>query len=538
VRIPTFDYIIVGAGSAGCVLANRLSQNPHCKVLLLEAGPENRSLYFRIPKGFGRTLKDTRLCWYYATEPERGNGNRPYVWVRGRTLGGSSSVNGMIYVRGHPDDYNAWAAAGNTGWNWGHMLRAFKAIENHALGADEFRGAGGPLGVSIQRPLRRTAPLTEAILAAAGAIGIPRRADLNRPDIEGVGYTPCTIWKGKRVSSADAFLKPVRHRSNLTIICNAVAHRVRFEGTRAVGVRGNAADGRDRPFEFDAAREVILAAGAIESPKLLQLSGVGPLGVLERTGVAPVHELPGVGEGLREHKLIMMQWRARRPHSINRDLAGWRLYANSLAWALSGTGPLATTYDINAFVRTRPGIARPDAQLTMSAFSVDPTRQDGALERAHGLNVFGYPLQTQSTGSVTIRSADPSDPPSIRANHLVAEDDRRTTVNLARLIRRLIGQPELAALLGDELPPSVNASSDEEILEACARSDSCAHAVGTCRMGHDRGAVVDERLRVHGLQGLRVMDCSVMPTQVSGNTNGPVMAMAWRAAELILEDFT
>ena len=447
-----------------------------------------------------------------------------------KAIGGSSAVNGMIYVRGHPQDYDDWEAAGNTGWGWPNMLRAFKQIENHQLGPDEYRGTGGPLNVSIQHS---ESPLIEALLEAGESMGLPRREDLNRPDLEGIGHTPCTIWEGRRVSAADAFLKPARQRSNLTIVTGTLIHRILFDGKRAVGVSGLQAD---RNIEYRARHEVMLCAGAIHSPKILQLSGVGPARHLRKFGIDIVADLPGVGANLREHKLLMLQWRLEQALSLNHELSGWRLFRNAMTWLLLRKGPLSTTYDLNAFIRSRPEASRPDVQLTISAFSLDLAKGDGSFEAEHGINIFGYPLHTESAGELMIRSADPDAPLLIRANCLATEKDRRTTVDMTRFIRALARQPSLEPFLGEETVPGPAVRTDEEIVQACAASDSCAHAVGTCRMGADDMAVVDERLRVRGLSGLRVMDCSVMPTQVSGNTNGPVMAMAWRAADLILED--
>jgi choline dehydrogenase len=504
-----YDYIIVGAGSAGCVLANRLSANAAHTVLLIEAGPQDSSPYIHMPRGFGKTLLNPKLTWYFPTEPEPGNAQRQYMWVRGKTLGGSSSVNGMIYVRGHPADYDSWEAMGNSGWGWKDMLRAFRAMENHELGADEFRGGHGPLHVSIQR--YRT-PLTKAILQAGALLGVPYKEDINRPNLEGIGYTPRTIWKGRRVSAAEAFLKPIRNRPNLRIVQGKLTR------------------------EFKANREIILAAGALHSPKILQLSGVGPADHLRAVGVQVVCDSPGVGANLREHKLITLQHRLKQPYSYNHAFSGLPLCWNALKYFVCRTGVLADTYDMNAFIRTRPELMRPDVQLTISAHSLDVSHPTPVFNTFPGMQVFGYPLLTESAGYLRIRSNDPDAPLFIKANYLSTAHDRQVTVDMFRFMRRLLAQAPLQAFLAEETLPGPLVQSDEEIIDACARDHSGAHATGTCKMGQDALAVVDERLRVRGVDGLRVTDLSVMPTQVSGNTNGPVMAIAWRAAELIDAD--
>lgn len=528
--MESYDTIIVGAGSAGCVLAYRLSEDPAHRVLLIEAGPPDSNPFIHMPRGFGKTLMDPKLMWYYATEPEPGNAQRPFMWMRGKTLGGSSSVNGMIYVRGQPADYDHWEALGNKGWGWQDMLRCFKAMECHELGADEFRGGSGPLHVSIQR---YQTPFTEAIIHAAGKLGIPRKDDINRPDLEGIGYTPRTIWKGRRQSSAEAFLKPIRQRPNLHIVTDTQINRVGFEGKRARSVHGMR-DGQ--ACAFRAEREIILSAGALHSPKILQLSGIGPAEHLRSLGIDVACDSPGVGGNLREHKLITLQQRLKQPYSYNHAFSGLPLVWNALKYFTAGKGVLADTYDLNAFIRTRPTLSRPDVQLTISAHSLDTKANTLAFESFPGMQMFGYPMLTESAGHLHIRSSDPDAPLFIKANYLGTEHDRQVTVDMFRFMRRLMAQAPLQDFLAGETLPGPDIRSDDEILDACARDNSGAHATGTCKMGQDALAVVDERLRVRGVEGLRVCDLSVLPTQVSGNTNGPVMAVAWRAADLMIED--
>ena len=527
------DYIIVGAGSAGCVLANRLSADPGKRVLLIEAGGPDTSPLIPVPIAIGKTLFDPKLCWYFPTEPEPGNGNEPRMFMRGKVLGGSSSVNGMVYCRGQPEDYDGWADLGCTGWGWEVMARAFRAIEDHELGADEVRGAGGPLHVSIRND--RT-PVTEAILDAANALGTPRREDVNRPDQHGIGYCPVTIRRGRRVSAADAFLKPARGRENLEIVTGVEVERILIEGNRAVGVAGRGPEG---PVDYRTDGEVILSAGTIQSPKLLMLSGIGPADHLREHGIPLVLDLPGVGGNLLEHKSITQQLRLRRPeHSINRDLrGGWRTALGMARYLLFRSGPMAATYDINAFIKTRPGLDQPDAQLLFWAMSIDKTELASVRVEDHpGLAVLAYPLRTSSEGSLRLRSADPAAPPVLRTNFLATDHDRTTMIGLFRYLRRLFAHPLVAPHISEETWPGLDVESDDQILDVSRRDLTGQHAVGTCRMGTGPLAVLDPRLRVRGVDALRVVDLSAMPTQVSGNTNGPVMAFAWHAASLIAED--
>ncbi len=525
-----YDYIIVGAGSAGCVLAERLSESPEVQVLLIEAGSESTNRFIPIPMGIGKTLTNPALNWYFMTEPDPGNANRPAMWLRGKTIGGSSAINGMIYCRGHRADYDEWAANGCTGWSWNDMAPIFKKMENYELGDGGKRGVGGPVNISIQT---HKSPLTEAILLANEQLGVPRVADVNESDQACLGYTPVTIKKGRRAGANDAFLKPARMRPNLHVVTDTTVTRILFEERRAVGVEANH---NGVPVQYHARMEVILSAGAILSPKILQLSGVGPADYLKGKGIAVVHDSPGVGAHMREHKIISMQLRLTKPYSHNSKLRGAGKVAEGLKYLLSRRGILASTYDLNGFIKTDEKLDRPDAQITFWSLS---WRRDSAameLEDEPGMTVFGYPNRTDSEGSVMIRSSDPNDPPVIQTNFLSTEHDRRIIVGIFRHMRRVIAQDPVKNLVKSEIWPGPEVQTDAEILEASRQDGTCFHAVGTCRMGIESDAVVDERLRVRGVTGLRVMDCSILPTQISGNTNGPIMAMAWRASQLILED--
>jgi choline dehydrogenase len=538
----SFDTIIVGAGSSGCVLANRLSADPTRRVLLIEAGPRDTSPMISMPKGFGALMTDRRHTWAYAIDPHEGNGWRNEKWVRGKVLGGSSSVNGMMYARGQPDDYDHWEKSlGLAGWGWTAVAAAFRAIEDHDLGQDEIRGAGGPLKVS--RHAERH-PVSDAMLASSVAMGIPVRDDLNRPDQFSIGYTTTTTRNGRRQSAARAFLHPVQKRPNLTVLTDTRVNRVKLENIgsrlRAVGVECLSAAGQ--VAEYRAAHEVILSAGALESPQILQRSGIGPRQLLEDLKIPVRIDLPGVGENLREQVNLFLQYRLSQPLSYNKEFSGWRLARNLLRYVFRKRGVLATAVqEINGYLKTRPELPQPDVQIHAAPFSL---QMSGDLEGAKfdpwpGVHMLVYQMKPSSQGSITITSATIGTQPKLNPNYLATAEDQRTSIDGVRLVRRLFSQAPLRRYVVEETFPGTQYQSDAELLDILRRfGQTTYHATGTCKMGgdHDPMAVVDARLHVRGVSGLRVMDISVFPTQVSGNTNGPAMATAWRAADLILED--
>jgi choline dehydrogenase len=531
--VETFDYVIVGAGAAGCVLANRLSEDPGVSVVLLEAGPPDTHPFIHMPKGLAKVMADPKHLWVYGSAPETATHGTAETWVRGRVLGGSTSVNGMMYVRGQPADFEALADLAGPDWGWDKIGPAYAALESHQLGAAATRGAKGPLKVTL--PEHRDA-LTDAMVAAGAALGWPVKDDVNTPDDdEGVGYAPRTIHKGRRQSAAVAFLRPIRHRANLAIRTGVVVDRVVFKGRRARGVQVRQDDGS---AEIGARREVILAGGAMASPGVLERSGIGDPARLDELGIPLVHANSSVGENLSEHRGLILQWKLKGLGSQNREFGGWRLLRSTLRYYLRKDGPMAAAaYEIGAWFKSRPGANRPDAQFLIAPFSFDFASGRTQLERLPGINAVTYPLRPTSRGSLHITSTDPEAPPRLEPNYRDTEEDRSIMVGAVRALRRYAAQAPLKDFIEAETMPGPDFETDAEILDAYDRFGTCGyHAVGTCRLGSDEASVVDPRLRVRGVQGLRVMDTSVMPFILSGNTNGPTMAMAWRAADLIRDD--
>ena len=525
-----FDYLIVGAGAAGCVLAYRLSEDPSITVGLIEAGPSDRHPFIHMPKGLAKVMQDPSHLWVYASDPSESTAGAPEVWVRGRVLGGSSSVNGMMYVRGQPADFDALAETTSEDWSWEHIGAAYAALENHELGAAETRGGAGPLRVSMPTLKDK---LSQAMIAAGRDMGWSLKADVNEPnDVEGIGYAPRTIYKGRRQSASTAFLKPIARRSNLTILTDAVVDKVVFDQGCAVGVsllRGQGAE------MVAARREVVLACGAMASPGVLERSGIGDPDRLAQLGVELVHANPSVGENLIEHRGIIVQWKLKRPISQNREYSGWRLLRSTLRYYLTGDGPMsAAAYEIGAWFKTRDGLNRPDAQILVAPFSFDFAKNRTALESFPGMHVVTYPLRPNSKGRIHINALDPNAPPVLEPNYRSTQQDRDAMVGAVRMVRRYAQKAPLRDLIEAETMPGPAYDSDAEILAAYDQYGTCGyHAVGSCRMGADPQSVVDPELRVRGVTGLRIMDTSVMPAIPSGNTNGPTMAMAWRAADLI-----
>jgi choline dehydrogenase-like flavoprotein len=531
--MENYDYVIVGAGTCGCVLAHRLSADPRVRVLLIEAGGPDSNPYIHMPKGIAKIMANPQYTWPYTVTPAACTNQQAEPWVRGKTLGGSSSINGMMYVRGQAADYDALARVTSEDWGWTRIGAAYKALENHELGAGETRGDGGPLRISM--PTLHD-PLTDAAIGAGVALGMERQEDVNDPaNVERIGYAPRTIYQGRRQSAAVAFLNPVRSRTNLTVVTGVTVDKLQFEGKRAIGV--DASHGGS-PVSYGAAREVLLCAGSMASPAILQRSGVGPGAHLRSLGISVRHESPNLGYNLREHRAILLQWSTPDAISQNREYRGPRLVKNVAQYYLTGDGPMsAATYEAGAWFKTRSGLDRPDAQFLIAPFTYDFTATSPAVEAHGGIHLCAYILRPESSGTVLIRSTDPADLPAITANYDLQETDRRKMIDLVHYGRRFMSQAPLAALIGEETRPGPGYRTDEEIIAAYARMGNGAyHASGSCRMGNDLESVLDPRLRVRGIDALRVIDTSILPFIVAGNTNGPATAIAWRAADLILDD--
>ena len=527
----SFDYIIVGAGSAGCVLANRLTASGRYRVLLLEAGGPDRNIWIHIPLGYGKLFSNPKVNWLYTTEPEPELDNRRVIQPRGKVMGGSSSINGLLYIRGQHEDYDHWRQLGNAGWSFHDVLPYFRRAEDQERGADELHGAGGHLKVS---DVCEPHPLCEAFIEAAQESGFPRNDDFNGATQEGAGYFQLTARNGRRWSTAVGYLKEAKRRPNLTVVANALAGRILFSGRRAIGVeyrRGGAA------HTALANAEVIVSGGAFNSPQLLQLSGLGPAKILRELGIDVVADMPGVGADLQDHLQIRMLYRCTEPITMNDVINNWRhRYAAGLRYLLSRKGLLTIGAGYaGAFLRTRPDLATPDVQFHFLIFSADAA--GATLHPFPGFMASVCQLRPDSRGFVRIKSRDPAVAPAIQPRYLSARTDCDCVVDGLKLLRRVMNQPVMRRYIAEEHAPGEQCASDADLLAFARQTGTTVyHPTSTCRMGSDPNAVVDERLRVRGFEGLRVIDASIMPTVVSGNTNAAAVMIGEKGSDMVLAD--
>ncbi len=533
-----WDYIIVGAGSAGCVLAERLSADGKSRVLVLEAGGDDTNPMITLPKGIAKLVTKPEHIWAYGVSQPRFEGEAANeVWIRGKGLGGSSSINGMIWSRGEPADYDDWAAMGCTGWTGEAMTDAFKSLEDHGLGGSAMRGQGGPVSIS---PKQFTYPLADTMIKAGVEIGLKPVDDLNGDTGDRVGHYLHNIKSGRRQSASKTFLHPARKRSNVKIVTGALAERILFADSKVCGVEATVNGAAQR---FDCAGEVIVAGGTMESPLLLQRSGIGPADVLRAAGVTPLFDSPDVGGRMREHLAFNMPHRLKARIGVNQKLYGLGLAAEVARYYLTRTGILSTgVFEVGGFLNITHPDKRPDLQLYLGGYTFKLSDDNhpvplSDIDHEPGIAIYGQLLRLTSEGRLSITGPGIADAPRIEPNWLSTPEDRASAIACVRYMRRYMQQPSLAPRIESELLPGAACESDDDILTAFRRLATCGlHGIGTCRMGSDNRAVSDPRLRVNGVTGLRVVDCSAMPGPVTGNTNAPAMALALRAAALILED--